>query len=1169
MTCKRVSILLSLGLVLTPLSQALAQTGLPPIELHQVTGETNPEQDKPVIYTSPEARVAPFLKPTDLSVSWGSIKLEPVLNVVGGPDPIYVKQGTEVTFQTYWNYGPWIDRAEVRIFEEGRSYLREPDYIVPIGPESTGTWTPPRDLKGDFIYVLRVYNEQSLFDETLPKALHIVRRLLPRDTPTTDEAMEIAVENAYGVNYTRTRNIHIAGSVVTVHGRDVPEGTEVKVFNRHAPVDLKGEFVSEEIVRPGLQVVTVEYWQAGQLIRVVQRDVQVPESETVFIALGDFTFGEDLRGGPLYLDDPLTSDQDESKANGRAAFYVRSRLKNGVGITAKFDTGYEAVEDMFTNFDEKDPRYLFRRIDPEAVYPTYGDDSTTIETAPTQGKIFLKLEKGDSHFVWGNYTTDIVDTEFSQIERGLYGAKVKLVSPHVTSFGERKADLELYGAEPGTVPAREEFRATGGSVYFLQHQDLSIGSERLRIEIRDHESGLVRESLPLMPREDYDIDYLQGRVFLTQPLSAYSSDGHIVRDGNLSGHDVHLVVHYEYTPGLTEFEGWSYGGRASAWLTDYFQVGLTGRKEETGDADQQQYGVDLTLRNTQTSYWRAEWSRTEGPAFGAVSSFDGGFNYEDLAAGLTADQADAWRIEAQIDTDDYENVIDGLMLASYFEHRDASLSSLGRLTVSDTDQWGYEVRGNLTSSLEIRSSYDEIDRADGLRTRDVSLDLIQDLSEDWSIGLGYRHELDEGVILLPTPINRRRDDFALQLDYDPDEMMRLYTFAQTTSHDKNYEVQNERAGAGFSFVVSDKMDIGAEVSGGDGGLGSQVNARFHQADGTDYYLAYQTDPDRSNTGTGTLGSFDVQNGTLTVGSRQRFSDSLSVYGEERYQSGNKTTGISHSWGLDFRPTKEWQFGGSIENGTIEFDDGKEMVRDAYSVTIGFTDDQITFATSYENRQERSALEERDTFVSRTMLDFNGFDNWTMINRLNWMESDSDQGDFFDGEFIEASMGFAYRPILNDRLNVLSKYTLFYDLPSAQQITPSGLTPDFKQRSHIFAVDAIYDLSERWSLGAKYGVRVGEITTSRTTDDFFDSTAHLGIVRLDWHVVKNWDFLAEQRWLHTEENDDTRDGTLLVLYRHFGDHFKAGVGYNFADFSDRLTNPDYDDEGVFFNFISKY
>ena len=47
-----------------------------------------------------------------------------------------------------------------------------------------------------------------------------------------------------------------------------------------------------------------------------------------------------------------------------------------------------------------------------------------------------------------------------------------------------------------------------------------MGSERVRIEVRDKDSGLV-SVVRLQPELDYDIDYLQGRVLLTEPISIH------------------------------------------------------------------------------------------------------------------------------------------------------------------------------------------------------------------------------------------------------------------------------------------------------------------------------------------------------------------------------------------------------------------------------------------------------------------------------------------------------------------------------------------------------------------------------------------------------------------------------------------------------------------------
>ena len=42
----------------------------------------------------------------------------------------------------------------------------------------------------------------------------------------------------------------------------------------------------------------------------------------------------------------------------------------------------------------------------------------------------------------------------------------------------------------------------------------------------------------------------------------------------------------------------------------------------------------------------------------------------------------------------------------------------------------------------------------------------------------------------------------------------------------------------------------------------------------------------------------------------------------------------------------------------------------------------------------------------------------------------------------------------------------------------------------------------------------------------------------------------------------RRGALLVVSRSLGSHVKLGIGYNFTDFSDDLTDLDFDHRGAF-------
>ena len=193
----------------------------------------------------------------------------------------------------------------------------------------------------------------------------------------------------------------------------------------------------------------------------------------------------------------------------------------------------------------------------------------------------------------------------------------------------------------------------------------------------------------------------------------------------------------------------------------------------------------------------------------------------------------------------------------------------------------------------------------------------------------------------------------------------------------------------------------------------------------------------------------------------------------------------------------------------------------------------------------------------------------LLGKFNYAVSDSSQGDFSDSDYTEAVMGWAYRPVYHDRLNALLKYTYFDNVPPAGQVNGTNTASNFVQRSHIGSLDVMYDLTSRWTVGGKYAYRRGEVALDREDKDFFDSDAHLYVARADWHFIHNWDALIEGRWLDLPDAEDSRSGFLVGIYRHLGNHIKVGVGYNFRDFSDDLTQLDYKHQGLFINLIGKY
>lgn len=105
--------------------------------------------------------------------------------------------------------------------------------------------------------------------------------------------------------------------------------------------------------------------------------------------------------------------------------------------------------------------------------------------------------------------------------------------------------------------------------------------------------------------------------------------------------------------------------------------------------------------------------------------------------------------------------------------------------------------------------------------------------------------------------------------------------------------------------------------------------------------------------------------------------------------------------------------------------------------------------------------------------------------------------------------------------------------------------------------------------AKYGFRIGDTKPRDGSSGWQASSAHLAVLRADLNVVKNWDALVEGRVLWSPSADTAHYAMLGAVYRHFGDNFKVGVGYNFGVFTDDLRDHSLNHSGIFINAIGKF
>ncbi|MDJ0938340.1 MAG: OmpA family protein [Woeseiaceae bacterium] len=1088
---------------------------------------------------------------------------------------------TPVEFRMYTNYSYFIDRAEVRVFEAGKSTEAEPLDVVDMPLDGTAHWQPPaawfKAPVYELNYVLRAYSEDGNFDETTAQPLWVVYDNIgdqgPIDAPPIQDPLEEPEPEtlmAYGENLLGVHNIALGSGTVSVRGDSIPADHEVYVAGRPVPVDENGSFVTEEVLPDGAHTVEVAVIDPEGRGELYLRDLEFESNDWFYVGMADLTVSDGSAGeaAELLAGDNPAYDVDSS-VYGRLAFFVNGKFGDHWRLTASADTREGSIEDIFSNFMEKDPRSLFRRIDPDYYYPTFGDDSTVEELAPTMGKFYVRLSDGNNYGQWGNFKIGYMNNELAQVDRGLYGASFGLQSEATTEFGDQRYAVDVFGAEPGTVAGRDEFRGTGGSLYFLSRQDILVGSERIRIETRDKASGIVTGVTNLTPSLDYDVDYLQGRIVLSAPLNSTANDNLLIRSDAVSGDEAYLVVRYEYTPGFDDLSAVSTGGQAHYWLGDYVKLGVTANTNEQDEGDSSLNAADVTLRLSADSWIKYQTATSEGLVSMPTFSQDGGFEFAgyDPNAFVNA-EADATRADLSIGMRDIVGWGDA-RLTAYQQDVGAGYSAPGLTALTDTTNYGGSLSLPMGDRLALTAKLDYREQDQGIETEALEYNLSYQLSYHWDVSAGYREDnrIDRSINVPLSQELGERADAVLQVGYDSKDTWRVYAFSQDTLSTTGDRETNARQGVGGSFRFSDTLSIDMEVSDGDLGTGGRVGTNYIVSDRTSMYLNYALENERTDTA---LAASRGREGNLVAGVKSRLSDSTSVFLEERYQQSTAMTGLTHATGVSFAPNGNWSLGINSDIGTLRDQvTGAETERLAGGLQVGYGAEKLQFSSAIEYRNDDAqqpdlTRTERKTWLFRNNVKYQLNPGSRLLGQFNHSTSESSQGEFFDGGFTEAVLGYAVRPIDNDRLNALVKYTYFYNMPTTDQSTLQNVAAEFLQKTHIAAVDVTYDLTPKFSIGGKYAYRLAQVSLDREDPEFFDNNANLYVVRGDYRLGKNWEFLAEGRLLDMPDLNESRAGALLTISRYLGDHIKLGVGYNFTDFSEDLTDLSYDHHGFFLN-----
>ena len=153
-------------------------------------------------------------------------------------------------------------------------------------------------------------------------------------------------------------------------------------------------------------------------------------------------------------------------------------------------------------------------------------------------------------------------------------------------------------------------------------------------------------------------------------------------------------------------------------------------------------------------------------------------------------------------------------------------------------------------------------------------------------------------------------------------------------------------------------------------------------------------------------------------------------------------------------------------------------------------------------------------------------------------------------------GIAYRPVDNDKLNMLAKYDYSRDLNNS---VASDLT---NYSENIGQIEAIYDLTPKTELYGKYALKfVSENMSAINTNSLTD----LITARLKYRFTDMLDIAGIYHIINNPDTETTKQGCQVECGLTLYDRVRIAGGWNFVEYGDKaIHDQDYMAQGPYIN-----
>lgn len=688
------------------------------------------------------------------------------------------------------------------------------------------------------------------------------------------------------------------------------------------------------------------------------------------------------------------ADNHKQSAHGRVALFLKGKVKGKYLLTLSYDS------------DKSKGQRLFRDIRPDEYYPVYGDAAAKGFDAQSTSKLYVRVDKGRSYVLYGDYATRIEQDEgisLGQYNRSLTGLSVNVENDQnkVTAFAAKTTATQVTNEQRG-------LGITGPySLGKVDTDSVLRNSEKVEVIVRDRNNpGLIISRTLLSRFSDYEVDTDSNSIFLKTAIPSV--------DSNLN--PVYLRVTTETEQGGEEYTVAGIAG--SHKFNDKVKVGGTYVNSNDPLNKTALASANIVVKLSPTSKFVAEAAHSDRTT-----------NLEDdttaSASGETSGAA--YRLEL-------EHSIKNTQLRAYHQQADTGFYNTDAVITA----------GRKESGLKLQSRVDKLGfiKAEAIRTEDtnnggvrdgVSASIERALNRIIALELGMRYyrETDQPASVTSasaTPYSgtTARAKVTAQLPKGSNAFV---------EYEQDIKVSDRKVLAlGGNYQLNDKARLYARHE-----LISSLGGNYE------------------------LNNTQQRNSTV-VGIDSKYGKDASVFSEYRVRDGISAREAEAALGLRNR----WEINkGVFVNTSLEkvqvLEGNDNTSQDATAASLG-----VEYLAN-PNWKATGRLEKRWATQSDNTLSAFGFaykvnDDVTLLTKNIFSQVSSNTKDTGDRTLDRFQLGAAYRDADQNRFDALGKFEYRYENDETELDSP------VKREAYIVSTVANYHPAQDWHFSGQYAIK---------------------------------------------------------------------------------------------------